>query len=469
MLTHYGLVTDNGKKVDWETDISEYEEITDLAKMKVQSSPFSRVDPWRINQALVSWLFQDLNMTPSYNIGRGKPSVSKFTFSVETSDLIITKNLPAFKFITPFGVYLDGKSWGMFGSPFEPDLWLCLGISVVALSAIIAIFSTPPQQRKTNFILRLQYRLLDTIAILIDHCEEYGKDSLESESYNIGIVIELYILMVVVINNAYKGTMSSDFSVEDETKTDFKYFHQLQHFKLYMLVETSVCRYMGRQDVSSDTYLTCTYNNNLWPYCGFYDQLEDERSSLELLGMLTPEKNASALLMKKSSVLADIQSRTFLKCQNNVPDLLAKGPEAKHAFVTTSEDFDYNWDLINSYMNRVSGEKVRLGHNRKVDDGFLSGFEGFLITGGLNKYLHWVPDRMKQVLSSGIYNLWGKWNHIRFPKYRNYTYHSDDGNHPPVPLSLESYDIQCVFYVFLLGISMLPSFCLLGEIFGKRL
>ncbi|CAG7730721.1 unnamed protein product, partial [Allacma fusca] len=380
MLARYGLVTDHGKTLVWETDIVDYEEIKDLAKTKGQSSPFSRVDPWRINQALVLWLFQDLNMSGSYYIDiQRRPSIVKFTFCLETCNLIITKHSPAFKFITPFGVYRDGKSWGMFASPFDPDLWLCLLITVMALSAIITIFSKPPQHRKTNFIVRLQYKLLNTIAILFEHCEEYGKNQLESDFYHIRIVIQLYILMVVVISNAYKGTLKSDFSVEDDIKTKLQYFHQLQDFQFYML------------------------------------SINGERDGLEVLGIVTPDGNVSGQLMKKSLVLADIQSRTFLKCQNNLPELLAKGPEAKHAFVTTSEDFDYNWDLIKSEMDKHSGEKIRLGHNRNVDDGFLSGVEGYSITAGLDKYHHWVPDRMKQILSSGIYNLWGKWNQIRFP------------------------------------------------------
>ncbi|CAG7815800.1 unnamed protein product, partial [Allacma fusca] len=158
--------------------------------------------------------------------------------------------------------------------------------------------------------------------------------------------------------------------------------------------------------------MPCMLNRKIWPYCEFYYQLESERNSLELLGLLTLDTNASAKLLKKSLVLAEAQSRTFLKCQNSIPELLAKGPEAKHVFITTSEDFDYNWDMIYTEMNRHSGEKTRLGHNRKVEEGFLSGFEGYSITGGLDKYHHWVPDRMKQILSSGIYNLWRKWNQI---------------------------------------------------------
>ncbi|CAG7829153.1 unnamed protein product, partial [Allacma fusca] len=152
-------------------------------------------------------------------------------------------------------------------------------------------------------------------------------------------------------------------------------------------------------------------------------------------------------------VLADAERRTFLKCQNSIPELLAKGPEEKHAFVTTVEDFDYNWDLINTEMGKHSNEKIRLGHNLKVEDGFLGGFDGFSISSGLDKYHHWVPDRMKQILSSGIYKLWEKWNKIRFPRHRNYTRdpvvvaHKKFGS-----LSLKNYDVQCLFYTFVIGI-----------------
>ncbi|CAG7717041.1 unnamed protein product, partial [Allacma fusca] len=363
-----------------------------------------------------------------------------------------------------------GKSWGMFASPFEPDLWLCLFILMMALAAIVTINSRHQQHGASNFILRFQYRLLNTIGILFEHCEEYGRSNLQAESCHVRIVIQLYILMVVVISNAYKGTLKSDFSVEEDAKTELQYFHELQDFQLYLLVETRDCEYIGPPDVSSNIHLTCTLNTKMRPYCDFYHQLQAERARLEVLGMVTWDRDASKRFVRKSSTIADAQNQTFVKCQNSVAELLAKGLEEKLAFVSTSEDFDYNWDLISTEMGKNSHEKIRLGHNLKVEDGFLGGFEGYSITPGLDvRYHHWVPDRLRISVSSGIYSLWERWDKIRFPKHGNQSHHRRVGTHTKWDsLSLQCYDVRVLFYTFVIGISVLPAFCLICEFFVKR-
>ncbi|CAG7826375.1 unnamed protein product, partial [Allacma fusca] len=96
--------------------------------------------------------------------------------------------------------------------------------------------------------------------------------------------------------------------------------------------------------------------------------------------MFSTDRDASYYFRYESEKLVKFESQTTLKCQSSILKILSAGPDDKLVFVTTDEDFDYTWTLLNLELKKHPLETIRLGHNRKVDDGFLSQFIGYTIT-----------------------------------------------------------------------------------------
>ncbi|CAG7722094.1 unnamed protein product [Allacma fusca] len=90
----------------------------------------------------------------------------------------------------------------------------------------------------------------------------------------------------------------------------------------------------------------------------------------------------------------------------------------KLALLTTENDFGTDWNLIDNELDKCN-IRMKLGHNLKVQEEFLRVSVGTIITGGLDENHNWVKNRMKILMSSGIYWLWGKWDKLRSsPKLR---------------------------------------------------
>ncbi|CAG7701574.1 unnamed protein product [Allacma fusca] len=260
------------------------------------------------------------------------------------------------------------------------------------------------------------------------------------------IVLAAWFLICIIITNSYKGIIKAHFAVTFPFETHWRFIEELSNFTLYLpggKCRRTVSR-SGLTTVNFDTYKnefssrTCMK----WP---------PGKSENEFLYYSLTEEFIS--LPNSGSRLEGRQFECV--CANEWENLILKNLTKQNtAILIQANEFEYFWRKIKILMGSQSS--LKFAHNKRIFDGFFRRRKFIYISSGMED-IHKNPahNRIRTLLSSGIYWMWEKWDKLRYPSEVSVTNTSGLENVQNVkPLSLTGSDINLTFLLLLMC-----SFC----------
>ncbi|CAG7732276.1 unnamed protein product [Allacma fusca] len=409
MMRCYRETIRDGKAILWKIPKG-------IGKAKIKGeSPFKRKKPLRLRLAISKFLETVVNITGrSLDYMKDIPVVDVLRLRVFLpSRITFVSTTPSFKFITPDSIYMSQVSFGIFLSPLDAPTWYCLIGILMVISACRLIGS-----RVMTFSTWLSY-IYWMFSVLMEQCEELreGTDGF----IPIRKLAGFWLVMSTVFLHLYRASLKSDFAVPVPYETKLKYLNDLVGFELYLLLENSWCDNKIFKSWENETQLMrisyiCNFQVSVERFCEFFLELQSLSFRLKHEFGVTTDLEEQKLLLSNLRITDAMMGNTQFMCQRDVTKLLSRQPSpARLAFIVAEGELDFQWTAIQDELRSASPPvDVKLAHNRQVRDDFLNHARGFIFTGGMSKYHHWVPDRLRTLVISGIYGLWEKWDEIRF-------------------------------------------------------
>ncbi|CAG7733154.1 unnamed protein product [Allacma fusca] len=206
----------------------------------------------------------------------------------------------------------------------------------------------------------------------------------------------------------------------------------------------------------------------------FYFELEYERDQLwqvfvSFITRTYSYKPGLLLhLMTKISKYGKVVNNVFFICELQLAEFLQNLNNTQIAFVTTRDDMDFHWDILQKALTGVQDNHVQLAINRKTNDPFLQNPSQFMVTKGSDELREGAAFRIRVLISSGIFGLWERWEKIRFTNPQGISVPQIHKDEDVVPLGLRSTNIYLIFYLLIGGLilSILSNFAEI--IIGRR-
>ncbi|CAG7730488.1 unnamed protein product [Allacma fusca] len=446
MITAYRQVIDNGRNVAFIPSYNDLatDHIMFTTLRNKRPSPFSRDFPAEIHEAVEVFLIEDLNSS----LYQDYISLMEFypcpvTFhrlrAYKFVEMFHAGMTEPFKFMTPDKVTNVKMSFASFWKPFGNKVWIALVIATLIMSLL-----TIHEQKR--FIVshtfwwgfKVVHRFVLLWLVMIDQKVSFPK----MKQLTVGI----YILMMLIITMQYKAFLKSDVTVTTPYETKWEYIEQLNEFSLYLLLSDKDCPSTELLTIEPNHDLCRKLRTRNSDPCYFYSELLVQHS---ILGMsMYHHQGYSEYEIKKLTLLRKLEANTFLLCLNQVQNIL-KGRSTKIAFIIPEKSFEFYRQILQEKAEGIQGHNLNLGHNQKVQDRFLVLPHHYSMTGGLHELNQVVPKRMRSLLTSGIYDLWARWDAIRFSK--NQLQGKIDTLITFVPLGLFTSNIHLIFYVLCLA------------------
>ncbi|CAG7829635.1 unnamed protein product [Allacma fusca] len=455
-------VTGKGKNIFWAPQLEIFKNKYDFVYSAVlphktpglfSSSPFHRHNPRRLLDSVMFFLISHLNNS-DIKIYQGS-KCPMITYDYQTNELkqyfyVGTRN--HFKFITPDHVYSVRSSFELYTKPFGLIVWVAVIGAVITVSIILERISGYHNSNPIKFA-RI---FMKTFSTLLEQ-QVRVREPLKKLFHVPYIIWGTYLLMGVIITNYYKGTVKSDFTIQFPYETKWKYLEDIQGFQYFVLVEERHCRKYNLSGVvkANDYYSSnLTAGKSIRSY-EFYSELRYEHWKLVQGYTIVAQRTFSdALYNYVSQRLEKVSSfirNMFFLCELDMVEFLkGNGSHGKIAVITANEDIDYHWGFLQKAVTAVPKMELQFGSNKKIeDDQFLRNPAYFMSTKGTDELRHGVPFRLRALISSGIFNLWEKWDKIRFTNPKRVGQVGDNAK----SLGFHSSNIHILFFMLLLGIS----------------
>ena len=284
--------------------------------------------------------------------------------------------------------------------------WLTLIVSILVSALAVAAFCVTRVNgsRCKLFLLTILW----TVRLLAENCHEatpsrYTRISALGRSK---IILGAWMIMAIVITNAYKGGVNSSFFVQHQQETNWSTVREMKNFSFYAISGSSQCLEKltpaaaeGNKDVKAAKEFSVLYME-IYAYI---------RGRYEMLGapdLITDSRSDDEQYKFVISLL--VGNTTYL-CKNALPSYISNEmTRQKTAFLAFSEDVEEYFSIFKDETAR-SSNRMHFAHNKNHDDNFLSRLKVFAITGGRQEDQKPVSDRIKALMTSGIYNVWDKW------------------------------------------------------------
>jgi len=312
----------------------------------------------------------------------------------------------------------------LFQRPYEPMVWTCLGITVLASTCILL---------GMKLYQKVKFSLTKLITSILFNLIEVGVSPGILMGHNLKILFAAWLLMSIVLTNSYKGLLISYLSVPWEPDQDFNYFEQFNNtgFALFSPVSlNNEIEYWERCYGRDQTLiLTQTFCYNHRGRFGYMTELFEYAMDSITYNIL--------------------RKQTKLNIQN----------EQYAVFFAEQLIAFPNNESQEVYMNLASGNKMMIaGLNSELDKmlsklkpeyprtTFFRGKEKFWPHTKSWKFLKISYSQPRtqliQLMNSGIYQFWKYWLRDRtFLESKRKT----DAHDSPDPLSLRS----CASFMFI--------------------
>lgn len=141
------------------------------------------------------------------------------------------------------------------------------------------------------------------------------------------------------------------------------------------------------------------------------DVLFMKRFSIEAyeVGAPDPIKDSNSNDGQDKFIMGSLLTNTTYLCKNSLPSYISSElTQQKMVFFVFAQDVEEYFRIFKDKTTKNSN-RMRFAHNKHHDDNFLSRLKVFEITGGRQEDQKAVSERIKALMTSGIYNVWDKW------------------------------------------------------------
>ncbi|CAG7719701.1 unnamed protein product [Allacma fusca] len=428
MLMAMQTLTKNGTNILWITAMPS----GDTNVLLDKRAPFQIKSPTSLRVSILNFLLSGNNSTlmgrydkilerdqvpRNYIWGAGKPRIlwelDWNTMQIpDNLDFYITGCTSTFKFITSDGIITrkSDETFQRFIIPFQPSFWYFLLGTLVLTAFFISIIIykiRPSGSFARNFVGTLEKLLY----ILLEQDAD-GNEVTDVVSKFSKRALITWLVAAIVITNAYKGVVNSNYVFNFPFETKWQTLMDLSNFKLYLPTKNkSLCRnhrslkYMNRSrnrlEVNMKFETHEFFNQvNRWYVMSTLERFADEQKWRRTHSMLSYIMNRIYFFCDQTQKLANIITKELM--------------EPKTAMVVETKRFPVYWRQVQGLV--TANRKLKFAHNFKITDNFLKMPAGYYLTGGMDQVYQVVPNRLKTLMSSGIYGLWEKWDKINFPE-----------------------------------------------------
>ncbi|CAG7785633.1 unnamed protein product [Allacma fusca] len=345
-------------------------------------------------------------------------------------------------FITPDRVFNRHMTYEILILPFSKDFWLAL---FLLSGAIISCLTVTADGKLTSTSVTSE--ILFVISVLLEKCEKCScplKTSVVRYRIHFSITMS-FMLVAIVITNAYKGSLKSDFQIQRPYETEWKNLVDLHNFSYYQITENPECLQNGGFPCEScrvwcdSAKFDCRFHFKVTLRLSIFSLAEISKFSKDNVG---------------SRQILKLWNQFYFICHSKLEHLfLNQQGDTKIAFVTTEDQFEYHWQLLQNYVVENPKLGIPLGHSRGTKEDYLQNAIYLSIPSGLDEHQQLIPTRIKVLLSSGIYWHWEKLQKIISPRAQNTErkIERQTREKKPTPLGFKTSKIEIIFKLLMFG------------------
>ncbi|CAG7733869.1 unnamed protein product [Allacma fusca] len=495
MLVARETLTKNGTNILWITA----KPSGDADVLLDNRTPFYRKSPARLRVSTLKFLLSGNNSTlmgnydkilerdqdpKNYIWGAGKPRIL-WQLDWNTMQMpdnlyfYITGSTSTFKFITSDGITRKSdETFQRFIIPFQPSFWYFL-LGTLILTAFFMTIILYKMQPNVSLPRKFMGTLAKLLYVLLEQDADYNEMTVMAARFSKGALIT-WLVAAIVITNAYKGVVNSNFVFSFPYETKWRTLMDLSNFKLYLPTKNeSVCSSHRSLQYTTRSLVGVQKNMKFEPH-EFFNQL-NRRYTMSVLERYDDEPK----WQRTHNILQYTMDRIYFFCdQTQTLAYIIKKElrEPKTAMVVETKQFPIYWRQVRDLVR--ANRKLKFAHNYKITDNFLKMPSGYYLTGGMDQVYQLVPNRLKILMSSGIYWLWEKWDKIIFPDYESEAGRDDGGNteflesntatvrplilrDPDIYLNFQLYSFCLILSVAILLVECIHSYGKSKQIFGR--
>ena len=431
-------VSDNGARVAWAyegvfpTHIGTNMMVTTKG---TETSPMNVRNITRMHNYIQMYLFRGVNWTnyqfdplnnystPAVSTGNLKwHNDKKFPAHGEMYPVGISKS---YRFITNAEVYRPKATSGNYLSPLRQPVMRCL-LAIQVLLVTVMVVAWKKSRCVADFVLGFIW----VSATLIEQSQRFPVET-KIRKY-IRLVFLLWLFLAIVLSNAYKSVVKSEFMVEAPYATYLKSFQNISSFSTYILTTNADCRgnpvqlWKANHTSSEFCHGTKPVDEEFRRACSFLKRISVTTSHLsQYIEQIRSDgytHNRTDKIYEKRNLrqVFEIWKRNVWSLclpYVNASDVIASldVPKDSAAFIVP--------DAAHEYYRVLFDDAKRLNHtlryalNQKCSDDDLSKSPALLGTEKLDVWAGTgVAKHTRALLSSGIYWFWEKWEAIMFPE-----------------------------------------------------
>ena len=430
-------VFQNGRNVRWRT-IPQLDPMLNNA-----ADPFSRANPGRIMNALVS------TIVSNFSLRRGTKAQDPrvhlyirnwFHLHAPLHIVPVHQELPWY-LITPDSVERSQSSGETLIAPLSINMVLLLGSTAVltlTVTVTIAAFKSAIRFDLWTSIVGVASWMALT---LVEVPMEVPLRKVHSKRL-LRFMLALWLLLTLYVTNIYKSSITSDASYFFPYVSPWHSLWDTQNMTIYFFVNESDCESFMKAKEKATTCLNNSAEFN------FFACLQPEVTSFESSRCFLHDRLSHTQMrlgINHWQRLSELLTRLDYVCPSGLDRIIQESEGKRIVFIVTEDEFDYYWNIFKGKMQ--SQKYPRFAYNKESRQDIFSGrISAIVTTGGLDSGRDEVTGRVRSLLSSGIYSLWVRWEAFRFPRKKiprgSFVKETDES---PQPISLARSDIQLIF------------------------
>ena len=369
------------------------------------------------------------------------------------------------RFITADGVQSDNTSLDVYVKPFKASLWYALLCMSVILAILWTAAEKSPLRRTTGG--DLLWNVVRVITLQQEGPAPVPEKLSLLMTDPFRIVLVVLMLISTIVSNAYRGFVGCNQLLTTKNSTKWRNLQELDDFTLYFAFESPACHVLSNGVINISSKAFCKFvsfavNETLAEPCIAAKEMRNFVHSKMISEQTVPVENRSNseadeyywnasivgdYLDRYFSALESMQQRLKFFCIDDIDKVIQqKLSRKKTALVTTVSNSIFRWERFQNAMGK--NQKLKFAHNFDVDDDAFRWPAGYYISDGLDRAHNGVVhDRMRVLLSAGLYSLWEKWMKIR--KERALAAQMEENKVHFMPISFRTSDVHLVFVLFL--------------------
>ena len=460
----YAVAVDKGKNVVWVTNDAPIDAFVDTfdggrycpMTLKLQTSNCYSQEV----ELTVGIIFAELNHTnaKALNPWEGHPHLPSVqtpsTGIVNNGALVPTGYSSSFQFITSDSVTKVGNNpLGLLTQPFQLAVWPLILFSI---AAVLSTMTSPEETITMNAVVS---NTLKTSAVLVGQ----GQPDLEivitlpalRTTYARIIPLSTWLILAMVISVSCSCMYTINYTFEPQYQTKWTELIEISNFTLYFGVQLE----KNSRRRCKNVYFRACDGQELVTNAGFFDRGACALVHLVLVYVHRGNGGGTETYRrwwrKYQEAFWRLVDNTRIACVDDIKRVIAEELiRPSTAFVSPTSHFATDWQHFKAYNRRNMNAKFASSGNvnellLKVDTAFGSPL-------GLNGiHLAHVPARVKSLMTSGIYDLWKKWERMRSIFHMERRVKHEHVHF--IPLSLQSSDVYLLFYVVLAGLAVAQS------------